>query len=273
MELLKFIQQLEGQPNSRRKAIIVKEFQRLGLKPIVEPYTHGRFSGENIYVDLGSGPKMIIVDAHSDTYPGSPGANDDASGVAVCVDIARKLKSQRLSHKVRILITDQEEDVYAGGGIGVQAYVKKHGVSDIAGVINLELVGAGDSVALWPVTRKNKNSLLLRLLRLSLRSLGIYHEEAGYFPAIESDYYTFQEMGVRNSFAMATFHKKDAKALRGFVSKPLWSYAKHKMGLLPMPAIFTRYHNENDKSIYLNEAILQKMSLLVYRVITMLDKS
>lgn len=273
MELLKFIQQLENQPNKRRKAIIVRAFQQLGLRPKIEPYIFEGFSGENIYVDLGSGPKTIIVDAHSDAYPGSPGANDDASGVAVCLDVARKLKSQRLSHKVRILITDQEEDVYAGGGIGVRAYVKRHGVADIVGVINLELVGAGDSVALWPVSSKNKNSLLLRLLRLSLFSLGLYHEEVGYFPDIESDYYTFLEMGVKNSFAMATFHRRDAKLLRKFVSNPLWSYAKYKMGLIPIPKLFTRYHNEEDKSIYLNEAILQKMSTLVYRVVTMLDKN
>ena len=85
--------------------------------------------------------------------------------------------------------------------------------------------------------------------------------------------HTFQEMGVPTSFAMAPIQRTDAKALRSFISRPLWSYAKHKMGLIPIPAIFTRYHNEPDPSISLHDALLQKMSELVYQVVTMLDKS
>lgn len=273
MKLLKFIQQLEGKPDSQRKALIIKASRQLGLRARIERYTFKGFSGENIVIDIGSGTKTIIVCAHSDAYPGSPGANDDASGVAVCLDVARKLKNQKLSHKVKIIIFDQEEDVYAGGGIGSQAYVERHGVSDIAGVINLELVGAGDAIVLWPVMPATRNSLLLRLIRLAISSLGLYHQEAGYFEDTEADFYSFLENGVTNSCAIATFHKKEAKILRSTITRPIWSYAKYVMGLMPLLTILKHYHNKDDSSVHLNEPILQKVSQLVYRTVTMLDKA
>ena len=54
------------------------------------PLVNGRTS-RNVAVSFGAGPVEILLGAHLDTPPGSPGADDNASGVAVLLELARHL--------------------------------------------------------------------------------------------------------------------------------------------------------------------------------------
>jgi len=52
----------------------------------------------------------VGIACHFDAVPNSPGANDDASAVAVCLDVLRKVKENPLKNiGVRGLFFDQEE--------------------------------------------------------------------------------------------------------------------------------------------------------------------
>ena len=70
------------------RTYLQQQFVQLGLSP----QTHSYNSGANIYATVaatGGDARAIIVGAHFDTVTNSPGANDNASGVAAVLAVAR----------------------------------------------------------------------------------------------------------------------------------------------------------------------------------------
>ncbi|MBD3882370.1 M28 family peptidase [Phormidium tenue FACHB-886] len=61
----------------------------------------------------------ILVGAHYDTVIGSPGADDNATGLAVMLELARAIARQPARHPVRLVAFDLEELGY----VGSQRYV------------------------------------------------------------------------------------------------------------------------------------------------------
>jgi Zn-dependent M28 family amino/carboxypeptidase len=62
----------------------------------------------------------ILIGAHYDGVPGSPGADDNASGVAVLLELARLLQAQPARYPVQFVAFDLEEY----GLLGSRAYVQ-----------------------------------------------------------------------------------------------------------------------------------------------------
>ena len=89
----------------------------------------GRTSPDNIF----------ILGAHYDTVPGSPGADDNASGVAVLLEVARALRDFSLDSSVRLVAFCLEEY----GFIGSTRYAERANREGerILGMISLEMVG------------------------------------------------------------------------------------------------------------------------------------
>ncbi len=52
---------------------------------------------------------MILIGAHYDAVPGTPGADDNASGVAVLIELARRFAMQPARRPVRLVAFDLEE--------------------------------------------------------------------------------------------------------------------------------------------------------------------
>ncbi|MEW6245646.1 MAG: M28 family peptidase [Nitrospirota bacterium] len=91
------------------------------------------------------GPPLILA-AHFDTVMGSPGADDNASGVAVLLEVARRLRDLPLGRPVRFIAFNlEEEDLPAErqGLLGSLAYAAHLRATDqnILGAIVLECVG------------------------------------------------------------------------------------------------------------------------------------
>ena len=82
--------------------------------------------------------KRILLVAHYDTVSNSPGADDNASGVAVALEVARQLRSRPTAHQLEVTFFDQEEQ----GLIGSFAFAQNQAnLANILGVINLEMLG------------------------------------------------------------------------------------------------------------------------------------
>ena len=83
--------------------------------------------------------RVFILGAHYDSVPGSPGADDNASGVAVLLEIARTIQSVSLEGTIRLIAFSLEEYDY----IGSTRYVEnlKREREEIIGMISLEMVG------------------------------------------------------------------------------------------------------------------------------------
>lgn len=96
----------------------------------------------------------IAVAAHSDSVRVSPGAGDDASGVAAVLEVAYMLRDHPPRHDVVILITDGEE----AGLLGAEAFMRLHPwAAEIRGVVNLDARGASGPAyvfELGPDTRR-----------------------------------------------------------------------------------------------------------------------
>jgi Peptidase family M28 len=77
------------------------------------PRRHAYPGGENVYATIPAttgGEPAVVVGAHFDTVIGSPGANDNASGVAVVLAVARYLAATPCRRApVVVALFDQEE--------------------------------------------------------------------------------------------------------------------------------------------------------------------
>jgi Zn-dependent M28 family amino/carboxypeptidase len=88
--------------------------------------------------------QIILVGAHYDSVRGSPGANDNASGVAVLLELARLFRSSTPAMSVRfVAFTNEEPPFFFSGRQGSRRYAKaaRQRGDDIRLMIALETMG------------------------------------------------------------------------------------------------------------------------------------
>jgi hypothetical protein len=88
--------------------------------------------------------EIILVGAHYDSVLGSPGANDNASGVAAVLEIARLLRTERLSRTIRfVAFVNEEPPFFQTGKMGSRIYASRshQNGEKIIAMISLETVG------------------------------------------------------------------------------------------------------------------------------------
>ncbi|MBP7747609.1 MAG: M28 family peptidase [Phycisphaerae bacterium] len=117
---------------------ILSLFQSYGLSAALEPFTYGGQSGENV-VATQTGTvypeRIYIIGGHYDSV-NNPGADDNASGVALVLEAARILSQYPTDCTIRYIAFDLEEL----GLYGSHAYVNAHSGEDIRGMISLDMV-------------------------------------------------------------------------------------------------------------------------------------
>ena len=88
--------------------------------------------------------EIIVLGAHYDSAPGTPGANDNASGVAALLEIARLLAGQRYARSVRLVAFANEEPPFfyteAMGSAVYAARARRRG-ERIEAMLALETLG------------------------------------------------------------------------------------------------------------------------------------
>ncbi len=86
---------------------------------------------------------LILIGAHYDTVPGTPGADDNGTGVAVLLELAREFSSQPLKYPVSLVAFDMEEY----GLLGSQHYAEKlkQKQQKLRLMFSLEMLGYCDS--------------------------------------------------------------------------------------------------------------------------------
>lgn len=100
----------------------------------------------NIYVEIPGKThpnEIIIVSAHFDSVPGTPGADDDGTGVAAALELARTLKDTPMQRTVRIVLFNLEE-IGLVGSTEHAAWTKQRldaGTETIVGMMSLEMLG------------------------------------------------------------------------------------------------------------------------------------
>lgn len=139
--------------NDRVRLELIQRLQGLGLEvslqtaPVLYSPEPGRAAGawvRNIVAVLPGRDRSrpaVLVMSHYDSVPGSPGAADDAAGVAATLEAVRALQAsgQDRERDLVVLITDAEEQ----GLLGARAFFETHPLrSRIGAVVNLEARGS-----------------------------------------------------------------------------------------------------------------------------------
>jgi aminopeptidase YwaD len=138
----------------------------------------------------GQTDEVLILGAHYDSVPVSPGANDNGSGVAVVLEVARVLASQG-SHvpTIRVIAFGGEEN----GLLGSKRYVEtlpNAALKQVIAMINLDMVGVGDT---W---QAGGSRSIVDRLRAATAPLGIRWGELPSDFAGSSDHASFAAVGV-----------------------------------------------------------------------------
>jgi len=137
--------------NAQVREYIISQLEALGLSPEVQQATAVMPGSSKIDVTIvynivaripgTNSSGAILLDAHYDTMPTTPGATDCTSCVATLLETARALQAgPPLQNDVILLFTDKEENSYdAGGYTGVTAFVKQHPwASEVRQVLNFD---------------------------------------------------------------------------------------------------------------------------------------
>jgi hypothetical protein len=134
------------------EAILMRALIRYGYSPRFEPIPwpepDDSAGWNNIIVDIpgNSRPEeVLLICAHYDAVEGSPGADDNASGVAGLMEVARRLSSPAFASQtertVRFALFNIEEEGLDGSFEHARIAELRASEERIIGVINLEMIG------------------------------------------------------------------------------------------------------------------------------------
>jgi aminopeptidase YwaD len=98
----------------------------------------------NIIVDIKGTElpdEVIVIGAHFDAVPRTPGADDNGTGTAALVELARVLKDQPLKRTVRLIFFNLEEAGLIGSRHYAAEFSQNPGTERLVGMISLEMLG------------------------------------------------------------------------------------------------------------------------------------
>lgn len=125
---------------------ITDEFRRLGYKVEFQPYMSSGVKVKNIIaVKPGTAKpsEIILIGAHYDTF-NNPGADDNASGVAGMLELARHAASKKYGRTSKfIAFVNEEPPFFRHEDMGSRVYAKDAAAKkeDIKAALILEMIG------------------------------------------------------------------------------------------------------------------------------------
>jgi hypothetical protein len=111
------------------------------------PYTFGKKTAENLELTLPGSDRaaeIVVIGAHYDSVGGSPGANDNASGVAAALVLARDLRGVPHRRTLRfVLFADEEPPYFQTDHMGSLVYARacRARGDQIVAMLSLETLG------------------------------------------------------------------------------------------------------------------------------------
>ena len=136
----------------------------------------------------------IVIGAHMDTAPEAPGANDNASGVAVLLELARLAAGKRQVRWLRFVAFGAEERGPDGEHhLGSETYVARLGDrarGKLAGMVSVDMIADGRPL-LVGTSRIGPDTIAKRLYKT--------FDDAG----IDADYRTFCDCSDNGPFELA----------------------------------------------------------------------
>jgi Zn-dependent M28 family amino/carboxypeptidase len=122
-------------------------FEDLGYSVAVQRIPRDAREVRNIEVEIpgeGRRGEIIVIGAHYDSVSGAPGANDNGSGVAALIELARLLHDSKPARTVRfVAFVDEEPPFYFSDQMGSRFYARRSKArgENIVAMFSLETIG------------------------------------------------------------------------------------------------------------------------------------
>jgi hypothetical protein len=130
---------------ARAADYIEAQFKAAGLQPRRHPYDVDGQTVFNIDAEVkGRGDEVVVVGAHYDSVRGAPGANDNGSGIAAVLALARRTAKDQPRRTLRLAAFVNEEPPYFQTekmGSLVYARACKARGDKVAAMISVETIG------------------------------------------------------------------------------------------------------------------------------------
>src|SRR6478752_9456623 len=106
---------------------IEDSFSQAGLRTRRDSYEMGGQPCHNIEAEIpGNRPEIVVIGAHYDSVFGSPGANDNGSGAAATLALARRFASAKPKQTLRfVAFVNEEPPYFLSGEMGSQVYARR----------------------------------------------------------------------------------------------------------------------------------------------------
>lgn len=191
-----------GTDAEREAAVYIKnEFESLGYEVSTQEFDiRGNNKSRNVIAvksPVGiENPEIIYVTAHYDSVPGSPGANDDATGTAAILELARNMNNVSTDKEIRFIAFGAEEI----GLVGSRYYVDQLSDSEIdRSIINFQLEMLG---SIWEPSSKllvntvdGNPNLVWEYTKAASETLGV-NDSVVLFRRGSSDHVPFHNVGI-----------------------------------------------------------------------------
>lgn len=128
-------------------SLIESSLRSAGYQPVRQTFEAGSSVVSNIEAELSgasSAHEIVIIGAHYDSVPGSPGADDNASGVAALLEIARRMKATKPARTIRfVAFVNEEPPFFTTPSMGSYQYAERSSArgENIVAMISLETIG------------------------------------------------------------------------------------------------------------------------------------
>lgn len=272
--LIEYLRVLENKSSYDRGEQILTTLAHMRLEPMIQACRLTRT--RNIIVDfLPNQPgRQLLFSAHYDVLKGSPGANDNASGVAVLLGLCNELRSR--PKPVRLVFFDREESwlrtpVLSLGLLGSLYYVCKNDLRTIDAVYNLEFCGQGDFLAIWPVKGSEIRLDAVQQVEKAASRLKLQYK-AAHIPwlFLSSDHLSFRLRGLSNAVTLSLLPWGQVAVMdRLLETMSITKLLTGQRPLLPEP--LSHIHSSEDTSSKLNEESLKLMLSLLLELVKVGD--
>ena len=214
-ELMADVQNLAGEIGERNLQrypqlnaaadFIEKSFRDAGLQPRRDSYEVGGLACHNIEAEIrGASPEIVVIGAHYDSVLGAPGANDNGSGVAALLALARRFAGKQPHQTLRfVAFVNEEPPYFQTPEMGSLVYARrcKARGDRIAAMISLETIGYFSDAP--------------RSQTYPVAALGAFYPKVGNFIGIVGMFPRAGSLGAQspNSEAMGKFRLKAQRFL------------------------------------------------------------
>ena len=174
---------------------LANEGERVEAKIVAGSIREGLRRSSNIVADHPSSTRNVTVIAHFDCVEGSPGANDNASGVSVLLRLARRFARSNGPLGFRFILAGAEEPFLVGSRSYVGNAAMSGELRQCVAALNLDMVAIGERFSLRCVPSAFWSHVRSAVPDTS--KAGVPFDETALYAA--SDHWAFHEVGIESA--------------------------------------------------------------------------